>query len=478
MKLIVLLSLCVMLANCHNWIHGDSRCSHACQAQPAPPRQGPRQPHRQVGPGQDFVIEWVTGHGGWFYFVVVKATNEDSLKLHAPSLLDDYIRNAPDSAYIYSDEKYDRIHVSCNHLNPDNPNRGGCKKAKYNDGSYYERPLNANEDLWIDRSAFNPSKYRMSDLAQFKYKRSDISGDRRISYLNAKYPWIEAVHRFRINYGQFGQEFDSARFSIPARGGSGEYVVHMLWNGYTDVVDVDVLPTPANDIYGSVSSNKKWIKIEHCQYPNVRKNFWSDCRYYQPGQSVHPSLDLCTGDARSDRCDAVTCVPLYTPDLVKIHGSSPEEANAPWFLPGRAADVANGNHRNDCFLEDIPDWANGDTFVCGGLMSATPKDPAFNSETEEVFYVRDDDPEDPIFYSTCFRMESDRVFENNSDCPLCEGASAEPVVPRWQIGNKCLSCESAQYTGEANGEVSARFGTYPRYTLKKWEFAEKCERCF
>ena len=75
----------------------------------------------------------------------------------------------------------------------------------------------------------------------------------------------EAVHKFQINAGGFGGEFDSARFTIPEGSESGEYIVHMIWGAYTDVVDVDVLPSQANDVYGRVSPDKNWERIEHCQ---------------------------------------------------------------------------------------------------------------------------------------------------------------------------------------------------------------------
>jgi len=460
------------LANSHNWIHGDSRCHHACTDKPAPARNGPRQPHRQVGAGQDFVIEWVTGHGGWYYFVVLKADQETKLTLHGKPLLEDYINSAPQSAYIYSQNKYERVHVSCNHLYPNDLQFGGCRKQTWNDGSNYERILDPSESRWIDRSGFDT--VLTHEIAQFKYPQSKLSGDRRVSYFNSDYPWIEAVHKFQINAGGFGGEFDSARFTIPARSGSGEYMVHMIWGAYTDVVDVDVLPSRANDVYGRVSADKNWERIEHCQYPNTSNKLWSECRYYQPGDSIHETLDRCQRRFNEgDRCNAVNCVPLYTPSLVKIHGSAPEEANMPWFGPS----VPN-NNRNDCHLDEIPNWADENTFVCAGIQSAEPRDPAFNPETEEVFYIRDDDPEDPIFYSSCYRMSSSLVFDNNPDCPLCVGEPAEPVVPRWQIGDRCLTCESAQYDGKTDEVFNGQRGAIPKFRLKKWEFADKCERCF
>ena len=58
---------------------------------------------------------------------------------------------------------------------------------------------------------------------------------------------VEAVHRFRgykptpIKAG-FPKQFDTARFSVPAVGGAGAYILHYLWRGYRDCIDVEVVP--------------------------------------------------------------------------------------------------------------------------------------------------------------------------------------------------------------------------------------------
>merc|ERR1719285_1695140 len=61
-------------------VHGDSRATaRASTIWPSPPRTGPRLPHRTVGAFQDFTIEWSSGHGGFYYFIAIKATDESKL---------------------------------------------------------------------------------------------------------------------------------------------------------------------------------------------------------------------------------------------------------------------------------------------------------------------------------------------------------------------------------------------------------------
>lgn len=133
----------------------------------------------------------------------------------------------------------------------------------------------------------------------FKYKSNDRRFDKRAAYYNAKWPYIEApdawhnhqyltsfgipnlnlhaqaVHKFRVVH-KWVKEWDVARFNIPARAGSGRYLIHMLWRGeahlgcasispvihvstgYRDGLDVDVLPGPANDIHGAKATTVEW----------------------------------------------------------------------------------------------------------------------------------------------------------------------------------------------------------------------------
>lgn len=245
------------------------------------------------------------------------------------------------------------------------------------------------------------------------------------------------------------------RLSLPGRGGSGEYMVHMVWRGYRDVVDIDVLPAPANDIYGRQASNAEFVKMEHCQYTKyVARN--TQCFYYQSGDSVQSCLDYCAGNRR---CTAVNVVPVYTPEAVKIQGHEPLDANVPWQAKG-------GSKR--CKHNQLPGSVNENSLVCYGFIPSDPEDPAFNSETETQWYIRDTDPEDSIFYSSCYRQLQRREFEGNPECPACEGESAVNQV-KWQIGDKCLSCEDVEAAQSADSVFSE---------VKLWDVSNVCDKCF
>mmetsp|Transcript_76147 Transcript_76147/g.217478 ORF Transcript_76147/g.217478 Transcript_76147/m.217478 type:complete len:172 (+) Transcript_76147:171-686(+) len=106
----------------------------------------------------------------------------------------------------------------------------------------------------------------------------------------------------------------------------GEYLVHMVWRGYRDVIDVDVLPSEANDRYGRAASGVTWIKTDHCQYQ--RGTYESEGRksWRVPGRTCFPlwpgneynasaCLQACV-DRGTSKCEAANVVPLNNPSGV------------------------------------------------------------------------------------------------------------------------------------------------------------------
>jgi len=433
----------------HNWIHGLSRANKASTILPAPPKTGPRKPHYQAGASQDFAIEWATGHpGSYYYFVVLQAGDEGKLALHNEAMLNQYLDEAPASAHLYSDPRYQRMHISCTHLYPNNPGANrDCPHLSWNNGEQYERQIAPDEDIYFDREAAWGET--PTNMVHFKYQDDQLDFDRRVSYENARFPWIESVHKFRVTY-KWAREWDVARFSVPARQGSGEYIIHMLWRGYRDVIDIDVLPAPAVDIYGRPGSVSEWTKREHCLYPNYSNHRNTHCKYFQADEPNNISECQTYCESRNGpRCDALNVVPLYNPEIVKIAGVTPEP-EIPW--------------NNKCRRNRVPSWADENTMVCYTFEARQPSYDGFNPETEDIWIVRDNDPADPIFYSTCYRRERKREFQGNVACPLCEIPPVSANL-KWQINDRCLSCQDAT-------------DPVDQQTVKFWKTSSVCEKCF
>ena len=69
-------------------------------------------------------------------------------------------------------------------------------------------------------------------------------------------------------------------------------------------------------------------------------------------------------------------------------------------------------------------------------MVCVPVQKRAATDTHESYGLTDD-PEDPVFYSSCFARSQPRVFigyDIEEDGPVPKG--------EWQYGGKCLSCDN------------------------------------
>jgi len=434
-------------------MHGLSRTGAGDRANrsPTPNRPGPNQPHRQIGKNQELIIEWASGHTNtYYYFVILHSSDESKLPMHTEGSLNDYINRAPASAHKFNDKRWWKVHVSCNHNYRGRERSGECRERRWNDGRRYARKIAKSEDLYIDRSAFSSESGR--NYQQFEFTSAQVANDKRVEYKSDKYPWIEAVHRFQVKDRLIPREWDAARLTLPGRQGAGQYIVHMVWRGYRDALDVYVLPQPAADIYGK-NGGPRWLKTEHCAYPNYKNHRNNKCFVINTAD-VKECLDYCNSRG-TNNCQAVNVVPLKTPALVKdeIQGKEFKDAMVPWDSTG-------------CTIPKATDVTE-ETFICYGFIPGTPEDPAFNAEAESIWYIRETDPEDPIFYSTCYRRETGRMFTGNPNCTPCSGA-ANMNLQRWQIGSRCITCADVTDWGAMSGQINK---------VNVWKTTDVCDKC-
>ena len=525
------------LAAAHNWLQTPrSRGGGASTGYKQ--RPAIRDPHIQIGDAttnQTFVASWSTGHAGGYWFVVMHRDDEDKMHLHKPKnhggyVLDDYIADAPPEAYIYTDPIYQKWHVSCSYLYAydtyDEDKRatlpGAGDSATYPGNGAYVGPRTTamgyrtgcdgcprcGGGYWPDdgthvayESIINesdPRHYTFADpynlhtmfsdgradsfrgYTHFALKDDERSGrlyDRRVSYHNPKYPWIEALHYFH-NYGARPREWDAARFSIPGRKGSGEYMVHMVWGGYKDVIDVDLLPSEAVDKYGRAATATTWAKTDHCQYvehgPPSARGWPGTCfpitDAYDDGDSP---LTTWGNDARYTRAkyDVTACMGMVALQYGQAQGLNVVPLRNPALVADALRDSVNLpelTHRDsDCDLEKFAEYypeayARNDTLV-GYWVT---EDDRGNSEVDNPWTIVDNDPADPVFYSTCFVRQSSWQHIGNPPCVQCEKQSLQR---RWRFGEHCISCELAEHYAF----VSANNATVAPW----WEFADTCQNC-
>ena len=117
-------------ATAHNWIFNPS--SRASQASTARPCRAKRTatPDVHVNSGQEFEVEWSTGHGAPpqsgppHYYTVVKAADEHRLLFVTKSLLEDYFTDAPLDAHLVPAVHWHKRHLSWNSSQVHGPGGG------------------------------------------------------------------------------------------------------------------------------------------------------------------------------------------------------------------------------------------------------------------------------------------------------------------------------------------------------------------
>jgi len=416
----LLLITFLLLSSAHNWIHSRSRAEKASSVQPAPPRPAQFKPHLRVGQGQEFAFEWMTGHPkSKYYFVVLKAEHEDKLKLHTISALEAYVNQAPASAVKWKESKWQKRHMSFK-------SGGYAKELKASDALYFNRP-----ESWDS-----------AGISQFQYSPSDVAGDKRVSYKNNHWPWIEAVHTFKVSTNK-PKEFDLAPFTIEGRDGPGHYMIHMVWRGYRDVIDIDLLSSPSPDIYGSViGGESSWTKVNHCQFKSYEARA-SKCYFVD---KTTRDISKCMNFCKKKGCAGLNIVPLFNPAEVKVG-----KPNIPW---GRA-------NKQRCDKTLLTGKEDENTLVCYGLQPNLPK--RANPDVDTLWTIIDDDPEDPIFYSTCYVQTTEIVFDGFIPNPT---EKPHPAPINYKVADMCLPCAAVDGIPQLE-----------EYEVPRWKLTRECKKC-
>jgi hypothetical protein len=142
-----------------------------------------------------------------------------------------------------------------------------------------------------------------------------------IFVFDSVYHRIESISRFYNSFAQhdpFAHQYDLANFAIPARKGAGDYIMHWMWGGYRDCVDINVQAATAQmpqiiNRYGiyNTSATVNFVKMEHCEFFFVM-NPLTQCTLV-PSSSLNakPVLDACL--KYGSGCTAVQCSRLNNP---------------------------------------------------------------------------------------------------------------------------------------------------------------------
>ena len=344
-------------------------------------------------------------------------------------------------------------------------------------------------------------------LNQWRYPSEAVATDRRVAYASEKYPWIISAHRM-ASINHHPMEVDVSRFKID--GEPGEHIVHWYWRGYSDCTDVAVLPRDvaagtvvpdtSESMYGALGDKVIYARIDHCLFVggNMQRLVWDGVSNRDdaipPGQcSDNPlqfdrngkltskqrtcfiippagarnalnetqeeALEQCkarcddyrtaSGRFRKSYCEGLNVVPLLPPPAVKFPKAGTCNFDADYrTCVGATTDMrpipyglANCNAK--C-------WANepnpAESMVCYPLTL----DKNLKRFVEEDWTLAVNDPQDEVWYSTCFKKESQvREFRGFTPCteypsvkkPMC-GAVQHQVT--WRHNAACISCASVE----------------------------------
>jgi hypothetical protein len=416
----------------HNWVNSLSRSPSASTYQPCKPPLTDL-PHAQVGPGQYFQVEWMTGHGDYAYFTTIHSRNADKMKLHTPTLLNDYINKAPNGSNTAMQRRFQKYHRK------ETPTLDNDVTDNFVANMFAEIVYPNSTDYIYRPPVFEGVVRRY----QMRYNPQFLSEDIRVSYQSTLYPWIEAVYKFKVN-SWAGGRVDTTNFIIPGYGGSGRYIVQYYWRGYRDCTDVDYKTTQVADIYGLPFNGTRWTKIDHCLFENVRNVYTS----FQVFNDPQDCLARCT----FTDCYGVNVVPLVAPDSA-YKGFRPGPRDI-WMYPNfYGSDIyvpwnqTAFNTSRYLYMSN----PNSQKYLCYTVNPAE-----FTDTTDE--YTLASDPEDPIFYSTCYYR-----FRGNLFADYATKVSPDSIVP-WRYFDKCIGCD----TQTSN--------TDPRM-ISKWTLEDKCVNC-
>jgi len=298
------------------------------------------------------------------------------------------------------------------------------------------------------------------NVDQYELLSTYSATDLRLSYKNEKYPFIVAANRFRvsyINHTVFASQADLANFQIPSGQATGNYIYWFYWGGYKDCVDINVQATTVVNRYGVLNNTQPvtFKKLDHCEFTFVKQpsSTKSGCKV-ATANDASACIAACAQDSSCNNVQAVrkTNPPgtlPYTPNIpfLKFDATQVDTSVFPNVIFGPCGALTNHNRTvSGCTVSQPTCPASSfastpdNAYICYGL---TPhRDQDFQAAED---FVTTDDPNDPIFYSTCWFKIPGNGFTN---------IPPPAVAPLpWIYAEKCISCDFQAKAKAANSSA-------------------------
>jgi hypothetical protein len=479
LQFFIVLSFLLPIAFCHNWLGGLGRANLASTHYPHPIKIDPN-PHMQIGLNQTFTVDWSAGHGNtatlfnteqFSYFFVLHFDDRGNLPLTPVELyaiLENYLAAVPKSGNL-SHPSWHR-----NHLLPAVKSSNGLNNhwfSFFSDtvGQYFKgnAPTGSGDPQLVPRPASLMSTCKTAAISSFScdpseppsqwfYKDSWLNWDLRAEYYNPTYPWIESVHRFQISVTEtvYSNSYQTASFRIPARKGPGNYMLMWAWQGYFDVIDINVQVQPTANPYGppsdvppsgSSAATHQFVRVDHCEFSTIFETN-TPCRIVDRNTM---NISQCLADCLADPyCEQV--------QVMRV-GNPPRTISALSGIPTTLWDRTQNNvnevtgscgaytQRDRLQMGcqqmnpkcDISSAVAGDYVCFGSQFFFNP-----NLEATDGWTVVPE-TEDPTFYNTCYFKRPVKNFLPHPPYP-------QPTSS-WIVGDFCLDCS---YWRKVEGNLS------------------------
>jgi hypothetical protein len=538
----VLLLLCsIQFISCNNWIAQRSRNQFSSVAWPFQPKIG-NSPHYQIGTADNFTIDWSVGHGNnaalyglssFTYFVMLNYDDQVNIPgtyNEMMALITQYINEAPqyvnDPAAHFvnltNQPGWTRTQVLPNQWTTTtgktpNPNfwmaQGGVGMTGvggYNASGLLEEYYSNNAQLtpqdpnyiYFDPSLYGPlrsgvgfspyckvgSLYCSSTLpsGQWMHNPEYLQYDIRYEYINPTLPWIESVSKFQISVSptDYTNTYNRAYFRIPGRKGPGNYMAWYIWQGYSDIIDVNIqdIPNVASK-YGTVSSNAvTYSRVDHCEL-NFVTNSMTPCRKVN-----RTTMDItqCIKDCTNAGAGCIGIQVTRASNLAGPYQSTP--VNLPFCAYNVTADPTQTMAIGPCGYESVPlrvragcalnssqvgaprciasDYLPTDyvCFTTSSIQNQTLQaTPAFSNV---------DEPADPRYYSSCILKGVDYGFPNVPPYPVNPSPwqALNVGVSGTQPSSECIPCS---FLNTINNIANT---TVPNWENVLWQ-TSTCEPC-
>jgi hypothetical protein len=407
----------------HNWVNSMARSGFASTVNPSLPSPTGLV-HAKVIAGQDIQVEWVTGHDSDCYWILTSEKDhmKNLAKLNTRAL-DDYIANAPAAQQVPPPTRWQKYHRKYDQYTLDN--QLGDKffqaivRASDNDPNFMLRP-----DSWdgvfqgVKGGKGADANNTLVMQASYFQNTSCALDDRRVQYDNADYPFVIAVHRYRLCTAR-GTRPDVARLTFPAGTPPGRYIAQWQWRGYYDIVDIEIVAgtTPVAKPYGDrvplppAGVPAQYKRVDHCAFPEATPV--SKCMRIMT--DARACMDMC------DRLTEVACSGVAILPILYPSGAYDGFQNVTYFPY---------DFPNECRRRELERGAQPGHLACYAA-SARPK-----TDTQDRVYITAD-PADPAFYSTCLMRVPHAATQGG----------ATPPVPRtldWNFNERCISCRDAK----------------------------------